>query len=204
VTELWRDAAFPQQDDYDGLFILGGPMNVHETEEYPWLAAEQQFIARTVTWHKPTLGICLGAQLLAVVLGGQVTEMLDKEIGWFPVDLTPAGRQSHLFRDFPDRFPALHWHGDSFSTPPGAIHIARSDACEQQAFVYENYVVGMQFHLESNQRSIAELILNCGEDLGCGESIQDPYAIEQDAAALTKGNRLLFGLLEKLASGCPP
>ena len=93
-TELWKGATFPSSDEYDGLFILGGPMNAYEVEQNSWLAPEQQFIARAVFERKLILGVCLGAQLLAAVLGGSVSEMSDKEIGWYPVELTPAGRDS--------------------------------------------------------------------------------------------------------------
>lgn len=198
-TELWKEAAFPQTEEYDGLFILGGPMNVYDDKKYSWLAAEKEFIARAISERKSILGVCLGAQLLAVVLGGSVTEMFDKEIGWFPVDLTAAGRDSILFRDFPDLFMAFHWHGDCFSIPPRAIHVARSDACEEQAFVYENHVVGLQFHLESNEESIAAMIQHCGDDLCCGRYIQDPYSIEDCAGCLPAAHRIVAKLLDNLS-----
>lgn len=199
TTKLWKSTAFPNPYDCDGLFILGGPMNVYEVGKYPWLAAEQHFIARAISKRKPILGVCLGAQLLAAVLGGTVVEMLDKEIGWFPVDLTPAGRQSLLLHDFPDQFAAFHWHGDRFSIPSGAVHIARSEACEEQAFVYDNHVVGLQFHLESQQPSISAMIKHGGDDISCGQYIQDPCAMEHDSGALSTAHRLLFSLLDRLS-----
>jgi GMP synthase-like glutamine amidotransferase len=200
TIELWKDVAFPPTDEFDGLFILGGPMNVYEVGKYSWLAPEQQFIARAIRDRKSILGICLGAQLLAVVLGGSVSEMLDKEIGWFPVDLTPAGRNSILFDDFPDQFMAFHWHGDYFSIPPQSVHVARSEACEEQAFVYEDHVVGLQFHLESNENSVAAMIKHCGEDVSCGQYIQDAYSLENCVDYLPAANRLLFSLLDNLSS----
>jgi GMP synthase-like glutamine amidotransferase len=199
-TELWKEAVFPQSDEYDGLFILGGPMNAYEVEKYAWLAAEQHFVARAIFDRKPILGVCLGAQLLAVVLGGTVTEDVEKEIGWFPVALTPTGRDSILFRDFPDQFMALHWHGDYFSIPPGAVRIARSEACDEQAFVYENHVVGLQFHLESDKHSIAAMIQHCGDDICCGHYIQDSHAIEDCANHLPASHRLLSKLLDNLCN----
>jgi GMP synthase-like glutamine amidotransferase len=200
-TRLWQEAAFPPSDRYDGLFILGGPMNVYEEMKYPWLAAEKEFIARAVTQRKPILGICLGAQLLSVVLKGSVTENPDKEIGWFPVYLRDAGRESMLFRDFPNWFMAFHWHADGFSIPPRAVHVACSEACDEQAFVYENHVVGLQFHLESDTSSIAALIANCGEDLGCGRYIQDPFAIQDGADHQRVAHYHLFKLLDTLSTG---
>lgn len=200
-TKLWQDHILPERDEFDGLFILGGPMNVYEVDEHPWLAAEQQFIALALVDDKPILGICLGAQLLAVVLGGSVTQNLDTEIGWFPVELTPAAHESALLRGFPERFMVFHWHGDRFSIPPDAIHLARSEACDEQAFVYKNRAVGLQFHLESTEHSIAALIQHCGEDISCGQYIQDSYAIQESSDQLPAAHRLLDTLLDRLASG---
>jgi GMP synthase-like glutamine amidotransferase len=198
---LWKDHALPAPDEFDGLFILGGPMNVYEDAKYHWFAPEKELIARAISDRKPILGVCLGAQLLSVVLGGSVTEMLDKEIGWFPVEVTPMGRDSNLFRGFPDEFIAFHWHGDSFSIPPHAVHVAQSDACDQQAFVYDNHVVGLQFHLESSEQTIAALIEHCGDDIGCGRYIQDPDAIASCANYIPEAHTLLGKLLDNLISG---
>lgn len=198
--ELWKDRALPAPDEFDGLFVLGGPMNVYEDAKYPWLAGEKELISRAISDRKPILGVCLGAQLLSVVLGGTVSEMLDKEIGWFPVDLTPAGRDSDIFRGFPQSFMAFHWHGDSFSMPPHAIHLAQSDACDEQAFVYENHVVGLQFHLELTEQTVAGLLEHCGNDIGCSPFIQDPDAILSCANYLPDAQALLAKLLDNLIS----
>jgi GMP synthase-like glutamine amidotransferase len=197
-TRLWKNSTFPLPDEFDGLFVLGGPMNVYEDAIYPWLVPEREFIKQAITDGKPIVGVCLGAQLLAVVLGGSVTTMFEKEIGWFPVELTHAGREASLLRGFPDGFMAFHWHGDCFSIPPGATHIARSDGCNEQAFIYGNHVIGLQFHLESSRESVTALIHNCGEDICCGPYIQDPYAIEDCAPNHLAAQQLLFKLLDNL------
>ena len=142
--------------------------------------------------------MCLDAQLLSVVLGGSVTKMLDREIGWFPVGLTPAARDSEVFHGFPDVFMAFHWHGDSFSIPPKAVHIAQSDACDEQAFVYENHVVALQFHLESTEQTIAQVIEHCGEDIGRGCSIQDSNFLARLANHVPEAHSLLAKLLDNL------
>jgi GMP synthase-like glutamine amidotransferase len=199
-TRLWKDATFPAQDEFDGLFILGGPMNVYEDAKHSWLVPERAFIERTMGGGKPILGVCLGAQLIASVLGGRVTEMSNKEIGWFPVKLTQAGRDSCLFRGFPSCFTALHWHGDCFAVPSGAVHAARSDGCEQQAFIYGDRIVGLQFHLETSREGIAAMIQNCGNDLCCGPHIQDQYAIENCGDYLARAHQLLSTLLDNLSA----
>lgn len=199
-TPAWAGRGFPPLDELDGLFVLGGPMNVHEEGRHPWLAAEKTFLARAVAAEKPLLGICLGAQLLAAVLGGAVTASPQREIGWFPVDLTPEGREAALFGSFPDRFPAFHWHADRFSIPPGAIHLARTEACPEQAFVYGDRVVGLQFHLESTAESIAALIEHCAEDITGAPFVQRPIVMEKLADHLPTTHLLLDSLLDALVA----
>jgi GMP synthase (glutamine-hydrolysing) len=173
-------------------------MNVYEDSTYRCLAPEREFIERAITDRKLILGVCLGAQLLSVVLGGSVNQLVEKEIGWFPVQLTQAGRDSSLLRGLPDWFMAFHWHGDCFSIPPGAVHIARSDACEQQAFAYANHVIGLQFHLETSRENVASMIQNCGDDLSCGPFIQDPYSLEDGTEHMSAAHQLLYKLLDNL------
>ncbi len=201
VTDLWDDRSpLPGATEYDGLFILGGPMNVYEDSRYAWLANEKKFIAEAVATNKPILGICLGAQLLSVVLGGEVTKAEQKEIGWFPIQLTTASARSPLFRDFASPLVAFHWHGDRFSIPPGATHIATSAACAEQAFVSNDRVVGLQFHLEVEASSIAALIENCREELVDGRYIQAASAMLNCAQWLPAAHEQLFKLLDRLAS----
>lgn len=201
TTRLWESTDFPDHSDYDGLFILGGPMNVYEVNRYPWLASEQCFIAQAISLRKPILGLCLGAQLLAVVLGGTVDTMLEQEIGWYPVKLTRQGRASKICSGLPDQFMAFHWHGDTFSIPPGAVHLARSEACEAQAFAYDTHVVGLQFHLESTRESIHAIIRHCAEDLGCGPFIQDPTTLVDLPDVSPTPQTLLWHLLDGLSAG---
>jgi GMP synthase-like glutamine amidotransferase len=199
-TPVWTGAGLPALDEIDGLFVLGGPMNVYEEGRHPWLAAEKTLLAEAVAAGKPILGICLGAQLLAVVLGGTVAASPCQEIGWFPVDLTRGGRESALFRDFPARFMAFHWHGDRFSIPLGAVHLARTEACLEQAFVFGDRVVGLQFHLESTAESIAALVEHCREDITCAPYVQNRAAMDQLAGSLPAAHFLLDSLLDVLVA----
>lgn len=198
-TEMWTGAQPPALDEFDGLFVLGGPMNAHEEDRHPWLETEKAFLQEAVNAGKSILGICLGAQLCSVVLGGTVTENPRKEIGWFPVNLTPEGRETALFRNFSGQFMAFQWHGDRFTIPPGAVHVARSEACAEQAFVYGDRVVGLQFHLESTAESIAALIRHCGEEITRAPYIQDPPTIGEYADRLPETHALLDGLLDALS-----
>ncbi|MFN2165238.1 MAG: type 1 glutamine amidotransferase, partial [Anaerolineae bacterium] len=136
VTRLFKEAV-PARFEGDLLVVLGGPMNIYEDERYPWLAAEKRFLDQAISAGARILGICLGAQLVADVLGGTVSRNPQREIGWFPVELQPEAGSVPGFDRLPPRFTALHWHGDTFSIPPGAVRLAGSRACENQAFGWD-------------------------------------------------------------------
>ncbi len=155
-TRLYAGDAFPDLKKVDWLIIMGGPMNIYEHDKYPWLIKEKQFIKKAVKAGKIILGICLGAQLLSDCLGGKVTRNKYKEIGFFPVSLTPAGKKSAIFAGMKDKFTAMHWHGDTFSIPPGCKSLARSAGCKNQAFEYEGRAFGIQFHFEYSAGHIKE------------------------------------------------
>ncbi|MCE7904046.1 MAG: type 1 glutamine amidotransferase [Gammaproteobacteria bacterium PRO9] len=121
--------AVPDLDGYDGLIVLGGPMNCDEVTRYRHLATEVGAIRTAVGDGKPVLGICLGAQLLARALGAPVTRNPRKEIGWYDLMPTDEGRQDPLFRHFDEVEKVFQWHGDTFAIPPGAMHLAHSEAC---------------------------------------------------------------------------
>ena len=163
---------------FDWLAVMGGPMNIYEEDLYPWLVPEKKFIEKAIGAEKIVLGVCLGAQLVADVLGGKVYRNAHKEIGWYPVTLTPEAARSPSFSTLAERFMAFHWHGDTFTIPPGATRTAYSEACQAQAFEYGGgRTIGLQFHLESSPESAGLLIQNCGDELVAGKYIQDGPAI---------------------------
>jgi GMP synthase-like glutamine amidotransferase len=165
---------FPLARDFDWLVIMGGPMNIYEDAEYPWLIEEKVFIKHAIDRGKVVIGLCLGAQLLACVLGGTVTQNPQKEIGWFPVTLSPEARSLPLFSFLPEKPLVFQWHGDTFSTlPPEAVLLASSEACKHQAFMYRDRVFAFQFHLENTVEVISALIENCGNELN--ELIDGPW-----------------------------
>lgn len=148
------EAVLPENlDSFDAFVILGGPMGAYEEEVYPYLRQVQALIRQAVSGRLPTLGICLGAQLIARALGAKVAPNPVKEIGWYEVNLTPAGLLVPLFVGMPPSFPVFQWHGDTFALPAGSFQLARGEACANQAFVYGasttgGYAWGLQFHLE--------------------------------------------------------
>jgi GMP synthase-like glutamine amidotransferase len=159
---------FPPIQNFDWLVIMGGPMNVYEEAEYPWLAEEKVFIKCAADRGKLIIGLCLGAQLLSCVLGGKVTRNPCKEIGWFPVTLSPEARSLSLFSFLPENPLVFQWHGDTFSIPPGAVHLAESEACKNQAFMYRDRIFAFQFHLENTREIIQGLVDHCGDELAEG------------------------------------
>ncbi|MCE5249835.1 type 1 glutamine amidotransferase [bacterium] len=173
-TLLYRGDALPDLGSFDLLVILGGPMNIYEDSVYSWLTGEKRFLEKAVAGGKTALGICLGAQLLADVLGGKVYKNSEPEIGWFPVSLTEHGEQSPVFGGLPKRFTAFHWHGDTFTEPPGGRITVETDCCAHQAFEYKGRVFGLQFHLESTHESIRLLIENSDDYTRKGRYIQKP------------------------------
>ncbi|HWB58822.1 MAG TPA: type 1 glutamine amidotransferase [Chthoniobacteraceae bacterium] len=200
ATRFYRDEPTPAVGEIDWLIVMGGPMNIYEEADYPWLTREKQFIREAIRAGKVVIGICLGAQLIADVLGGPVTRSAHKEIGWFPIELTEEARKSELFGFLPPCFTVLHWHGDTFALPPDAVRIARSEACENQAFVYDGRVVGLQFHIEFTRKSLDTIIPNCANELVEGKYIQAAEEMQgQTDEGFEQINAAMRGLLERLS-----
>lgn len=144
----------PGLGGYDGLIVLGGPMNVDEVERYPNLAREVHSIQSAVRSGMPVLGICLGSQLIAKALGARVYKNEEKEIGWYDLSPTEAGGRDPLMSHFSGTEKIFQWHGDTFAIPHGAVHLAASAACAHQAFRFGHNVYGLQFHLEVDEPMI--------------------------------------------------
>jgi len=138
----------PDLSRYDGLVVLGGPMNVDEVKKYPHLAVEIEAIKTALEREIPILGICLGAQLTAVALGASVGKNAVKEIGWYDVSLTEHGQKDPILKHFEKIEKIFQWHGDTFEIPKGAAHLATSPSCKNQAFRYGKKCYCFQFHLE--------------------------------------------------------
>ncbi len=141
------DLAAPDLAAADLVIVLGGPIGAYQGELYPFLHDELRLIERRLGAGKPVLGICLGSQLMALALGARVYPGTGKEIGWAPVALTEAGRASAL-APLGRGAPVLHWHGDTFDLPRGAVHLAQTERYRHQAFAWGTHGLALQFHLE--------------------------------------------------------
>lgn len=146
--------AEPDVDGYRGLIVLGGPMNVSDREHRAHLRTELHAIEKALRQDKPVLGICLGAQLLAHVLGAPVERNPEPEIGWYRLRTTAQGRSDAVMAPVGEAGDVFQWHSCRFAIPRDAVHLAATDTCAQQAFRYGESAYGFQFHMEMDQALI--------------------------------------------------
>jgi GMP synthase (glutamine-hydrolysing) len=198
-TRLYAGEALPDADAFDWLVVMGGPMSVHDGDRYPWLASEKALVRDAIADGKAVLGICLGAQIIAEALGGRVYRAERKEIGWWPVYRVAAATETLAFMCFPIAIHAFHWHGETFDLPDGAVLLASSDACRNQAFTYGERVIGLQFHLEITRHGMDDLIANCADDLTAGPFVQAADEMTRDARRLETAHMTMNTLLDALS-----
>jgi GMP synthase (glutamine-hydrolysing) len=137
----------PDWRAYAAIVAMGGSMSVNDESAHPWLIAEKRLVGEAVSAGSPFWGVCLGAQLLAAILGGRVSRGRQAELGVMSVELTEAAAEDPVFAGAPASFQTLQWHGETYELPAGAVQLARSESCEQQAFV-AGRAYALQFHLE--------------------------------------------------------
>jgi GMP synthase-like glutamine amidotransferase len=175
------------------LVIMGGPMGANDDNLYSWLKAEKAFIAQAIKNNKKVLGICLGSQLISSVLGAKVYPNKFKEVGFFPINK----KSTHsIVNGFPDSIMAFHWHGDTYDLPEGAELLFSSEGCVNQAFIYGNNVLALQFHFEITEKLI-DTWFSGNEKQEQGKYIQSKEEIFKGKAFIPTCNILLSGILDK-------
>jgi len=199
ITRLDRGQHLPAIGTFDWLLVMGGPMGVADRQRHAWMSPEIELVAGAVDAGRRVLGICLGAQLLAHALGARVYPAFGREIGWFGVK-TVGGRGPEDAFGLPPRFTPLHWHGDTFDLPAGAVHLAAGPLCGIQAFAFGPRVVGLQFHLESTPDSVAALVDHCAGEIGDGKWEMAPELIVDCQARCRRIRPVLHAVLDRLAA----
>ncbi|CAG5092392.1 Glutamine amidotransferase class-I [Thermobacillus xylanilyticus] len=187
---------FPPKESFDLLVVLGGPMSVFEEDKHPWLTAEKAFLREAIRCGKRVLGICLGAQMLAEALGGRVYRNGEKEIGWHPVRRTEA--RHPLLAGLPEMFWSFHWHGDTFELPEGAVHLASSSACRNQAFAFGDRLLGLQFHLETTPACMTAMTEAWADELVPGRWIESAAAMLAKTARCADSAAYLHKILDRM------
>lgn len=197
-TKFYQGEKLPDAEDIDWLIVMGGPMGVYDEDKYPWLKAEKEFIALAISTNKTVIGICLGSQLIAEVCGAKVYPNKQKEIGWFPIGLTKEAKENPLFNGLPDDITVFHWHGDTFDLPQRAIRLAETGITKNQAFLINEKILGLQFHMEVTEKSLAEMLNHCKSDIVPAEYVQTVEKISSKTDYFAENNQQLEHLLNRL------
>ena len=208
ITRSYNNDLLPEHDSFDWLIVMGGPMSVHDEEEYPWLIAEKHLIRQAIDTGKTVIGICLGAQLIAHCLGANVQPANVKEIGWLPIQLTEEGQSHTLLQDLPKQdFTVFHFHGDGFDCPQGATATATSEAWANQGFIYQTsqhkalgtWVMGWQCHFEVTKESLAKMVINGNDAIQSG-LINYPETVQSAAEIIARSDQYIADNNAKLAA----
>ena len=202
-THLYNNENLPIVGEFDWLIIMGGPMSVSDELLYPWLRDEKKLIFQAIEQQKVVVGICLGAQLIAEVLGARVRRNDHREIGWFPIHKTPEAKRSCVSTAIPDGLQVLHWHGDTFDLPAGAIHLWCSEVCKNQGFQYDDRIVGLQFHLEMTHDNLKHLIHHCRSEIDDSPYVQAAEFMLSDPERFASTNLVMDKVLDCLVGRDP-
>jgi GMP synthase-like glutamine amidotransferase len=201
-TRFFDRDPLPDLDAVDLLVAMGGPMSVNDEAQFSWLEPEKRTVHAAIDREIPVLGICLGAQLIASALGSRVYRNAVKEIGWLPIQGIHHAAEGS-FR-FPPQCTVFHWHGETFDLPAGAVRLARSAGCENQAFQLNRHVIGLQFHLETTAAAAHGMVENCGDELVPGPFVQGAREIlDVPAARYQAINGLMADVLTHLVDRSP-
>ena len=200
ITRIDLEESYPAVEDFDLLVVLGGIPGAYEEEKYPWLIEEKKWVRSVIEEKKYVLGICLGAQLIADAMGGKSAKHDVKEIGWWPVEFTKEAQSHPLLKGLPNEATFYEFHQDYFTIPSGATHLAKSKACQNQAYAIGNRVLALQFHPEMVIESTKYVVEKIGgmlkED---GPYIQKPeQLLEKDKFQVSQVH--MYQIMDNFAS----
>ena len=198
-THFYQKYELPKVEQTDWLIIMGGPMSVYDETEYPFLKQEKEFIRQAIHIGKIVIGICLGSQLIAEVMGAKVFPNKHKEIGWMDVKLTEVAREHQLLKGFDNEFTVFQWHGDTYDLPKESTLLFSSEVCKNQSFLFNNWVLGIQFHFEMTPESLQGMIENGMNELVESETVQSAEKMLKQTGYFKSNNKKMFQLLDYLA-----
>jgi len=193
-TKLYESPSLPSMERCDALLVMGGEMGVYDEAKYPWLKAEKAFLKEFLATGKKTVGICLGAQLLAEALGARVFKSDYFEVGWWEVELNT---EHPLLEGLPTRFKGFHWHQDTFDLPAGATLLASSSVTPHQGFLYRDQALALQFHPEVDDSILLEWVQKELCNIPKDRFVQRADEILNQADRLERQQAVLFTLLDK-------
>ncbi len=194
-TKFHEPFKLPKLSNFDWLIIMGGPMGVYDYKKFPWLLKEKEFISKAIKANKVVIGICLGAQLIAAALGAKVYQNIKKEIGWFELTKTEDSKKNSIVGNMPEKFVSFHWHGDTFDLPKGAVNLFKSENCLNQAFLYRDLVLGIQFHLEITPKALKGMVENLNKELIADDFVQNEKKILNELRFYENSNNYLVSIL---------
>lgn len=204
VTRIYAGEELPSLESWDWLVIMGGPMSIHDENEHSWLKREKEIIRKAISNDKIVMGICLGSQLIAEALGANVYNNDQKEIGWFPVQWTMEGPSALHLQSLPSELPVFHSHVETFDLPEGAVLIASSKACKNQAFAFGSKVFGFQFHFEMLARNVMEMLDNFEDEQQASPNIQSRTEMLTDLHFhVDQATKVLYAFLNQLENQRP-
>ncbi len=157
IIELQDEEPLPEDlNAIEAVISLGGPMSAYDEDKYSFLKDEDKFLKKIIAQEVPFIGICLGSQLLAKACEAKIEKSPEREIGFYPVQLTSQGKEDPLFEGLAESVDLFHWHEDMFELPSGATLLASSQGCPHQAFTIGKNAYGLQFHIEITEPTIAK------------------------------------------------
>ncbi|MFA1820168.1 type 1 glutamine amidotransferase [Virgibacillus oceani] len=199
TTEVYENNQFPNMDKFDLLIILGGIVGAYEEDEHPWLKDEKKFIREAIESNKAILGICLGSQLIAEVLGGKVYPHEQTVIGWWPIRFLKEVENIPLFSGLKRELTLFQYHGDTFQLPEKSqdiVRLAENDATKNQAYIFKDRVVGLQFHPEFSEEKLHEIVSLHGHEIHPGPYTQLAKDFLGQLDHLNEAKTFLFTLLD--------
>jgi len=188
----------PSMEDFDWLVVMGGAMGVQDSDQYPWILKEIEFIKKAIHSGKIVIGICLGSQMIASALGARVYKNVEPEMGFWPITFSQEAQQDNVFRHFPAKLDVMHFHFDTFTLPEGAITMAESPVTPVQAFRYGNNVFALQFHSELTELNVPVFIRELTPEIVPGSLVQNPHEMLQHIGYCRLNNEILSKVLDEI------